>query len=145
MQPVDMMKLIYQRVFGCGHLVTDFDKCLAYVNAEYAACAPGETLLEPLGNGFSRLYLGNAREMGVSARHIARLFFLSAAPCGTKEEFLAEAEKLMQYADAAAIDALIAQSKASDFAPFSHSAIYREAYHPAYRVILTEYRGLLPQ
>ncbi len=136
MQAQDMMKLVYQRVFGCGHLVTDFDACIERLRAEYDDCITNAETLSPLGNGFARLHICNARRMGVSPWLIARLFYLCAErKTGTPEEFLAEAEYLKTYADPSEIDALIAESKANSFAPFSHSQAYHDAYHPAYRVV----------
>lgn len=141
----DYMKLAYQRAFGCGHFVSDVDACRARLEAEYMDATPGAALFEPLGGGFSRLYLGNAREMGVSPRLLARLFFVSAArrPDG-REAFSRSVEQLKPYADAAEIDRLLAEAIRSNFAPFSHSARYRAAYHTAYRVVSADYERLLP-
>lgn len=142
----DAMKLMYQRAFGCGHFVTDFDACLSRLRDEYADCAPGASLFEPLGNGFARLYLGNARETGVSPWLAARLFFLSAkrGQNGAEERFLSEAEQAKAFFDPKEIDALIAEAVGNNFAPFSHTEAYRLTYRPAYRVVSSAFERALP-
>ncbi len=141
----DALKLLYQRAFGCGHFVTDFDACFARVRDESAVCAEAATLLEPIGNGYSRLYLGSARQAGISPWLVARLFFLSAERGrGSAETLLREAELAKRHFHGKEIDALIAEAVDSDFAPFSHTDAYRRAYRPAYRVILSKFGRILP-
>lgn len=145
MQAQDALKLLYQRAFGCGHMVTDFEDCLSRLRDEYLSCTSGGALFEPLGNGYSRLYLGNAREESISPWLIARLFYLTAGKeTGTREGFLRAAENCRTYFDAHEIDALIKAAISNNYVPFSHSQTYRDAYHPAYRVVLSEYERLMP-
>ena len=144
-EPRDMMKLLYQREFGCGHMVVDEARCLAMLTSEYGAAARGETLLEDIGGGYARLYLGNARDEHYAPELLSRVFFLSAQQKGGDgAHFLACADALKDYFDPAAVDVLKREALDSGFAPFSHSEKYRAAYRPAYRVILSAYGALLP-
>lgn len=144
-EPQDLMKLLYQREFGCGHMVSDEARCLKMLEAEYQTAARGETLLEDIGGGYSRLYLGSARDAGYAPGLLSRVFFLSAQKkSGDGARFLALADALKNHFDPGAVDALKQEAAASGFAPFSHSETYRAAYRPAYRVILTAYGALLP-
>ena len=145
MQTLDLFKLIYQNEFGSGHLVHDPVHCRERLLSEYRACTAGAQLLEPIGNGYSRLYLGNARTEGYDPGLLADVFLASAhRQDGDAQQFLQKAQSLKAYEDAGEVDQWICWATQNRFAPFSHSEAYRQAYQPAYRVVLDALACMLP-
>ena len=137
MQATDCAKLIYQSAFAGGHLVSSPEYALNRLKSEWNASAPGRyvPLLEPVGNGVSRLYIEPARRMGLRPETVNALF-VQTSVCFEKNAALFEHE----MAEAAAmadegllpfsgddLRALAESCRKTDFAPFSHSAVYREA------------------
>lgn len=144
MQPTDAVKLIYQNTFGGGHLIRDEASCLNYLRREYAATIPdpGMALTEDIGNGILRVNL--AALPPEELEHLGSAFLRSAAAhTGTPERFL-EMLAVLRSVTAEGhfsfglteLNAYLAEYERAGFPPVSHSAVYREAYHPAYRVVL---------
>ena len=76
----DILKLLYQHSFGGGHLIRNREEMTARLREEYLAARPveGLPLFEPLGGGWARLNLAPARQAGLSAGLIGRMFWASA-------------------------------------------------------------------
>lgn len=154
LQPTDLLKLLFQRNFGCGHLVPNENDVLARLKQEWAAVTPDDTqpLTEPLGRGFARLHLASAKAQGISPQLIARLFYLSAqAPTEDTTTMDAELTLAVRLCEAGSLPLSAQQLRAElkiwndqGRAPFSHSAAYHAAYHPAYRVVRAAYAAVLP-
>ena len=143
METHDLFKLIYQNELGCGHMVDDEADCTARLVEEFRECHTGYELLEPIGNGYRRLYLGNARSGQYDPALLAKVFILSAKRRdGCAARFIQKAECLTAFAPKSEVDVCIQWAKRNDYAPFSHSQTYRDAYHPAYRVV-TDRLGML--
>ena len=145
MQAIDCAKLIYQAAFAGGHLIPSPEYALNRLKSEWDASAHGRyvPLLEPVGNGLMRLYIAPARRMGLRPETVNALF-VQTSVCFEKNASLFERE----MAEAAAmadecllpfsggeLRALAESCLKTDFAPFSHSAVYRAAYAPAYRLV----------
>ena len=144
MQPTDAVKLSYQNEFGGGHLIRDEEACLAYLRREYTATEknPAAALQEDIGNGIQRVYLaavaeGDLEELG------QRFLRSAAAHHGSLDRFLeklAILEALTRQGafsfDADALAAYLQDYAAQGYPPVSHSEVYRQAYRPAYRVVL---------
>ncbi len=154
MQTTDFAKLLYQGAFGGGHLIADASAALARLEEEMTSLpegVPDKPLLEPVGGGLCRLYLGPARRMGLRAETICGLFVETSVSfakqpsqfeCGMRElEALCREGALNANADEAA--ALYCACRDSGFPPFSHSEFYREAYAPAYRLVSDRLCGFL--
>ena len=64
MEPTDAVKLIYQNVFGGGHLIKDPAACRCALQHEYESLRqdPYAPLLETIGNGMVRVML-NAMDL----------------------------------------------------------------------------------
>jgi len=156
LQTQDLVKALYQREFGCGHMITDPARGLRWLKDELSACrtqpASGkQALIEPLG-AFCRIHLSALDEAGLSAETLFRLFELSAeTPCGSMEAFRAQLTELEALIDSGALPVSKADAEAF-LAPYiesgcpatHHSPAFRGAYHPAYRVIRAEYAKYLP-
>ena len=154
-QTQDLVKALYQREFGCGHLIADPARGLAWLKEEHAACRAAARdavpLAEPLG-GFCRVHIGALDACGLSCETLFRLFHLSAAsPCGSMEAFRAQLDALTSLIAGGQLPLSIADSQAfltpyiaSGCPATHHSPAFSGAYHPAYRVIRADYARYLP-
>ena len=144
MQPCDAVKLIYQNEFGGGHLIRDEQACLNYLRREYADLEkdPTAPMYEDIGNGIVRVNLGAVREEALE--QLGQDFIASAAKHkGTLDSFLNKLGVLHKLTTAGvfsfdldALNAYLSEYKAAGYPAVSHSPEYRQAYNPAYRVIL---------
>ena len=144
MQPRDAVKLIYQNEFGGGHLIRDEQACLNYLRREYADLEKDPTvpLYEDIGNGIIRVNLAAVKPEDLE--QLGRAFIDSAAKHkGTMDRFLNKLEVLQKLAnegvfnfDTNALSSYLTEYKAAGYPAVSHSPEYRQAYNPAYRVIL---------
>ena len=144
MQPRDAVKLIYQNEFGGGHLVRDEEAYLNYLRREYATLEkdPTAPLYEDIGNGIIRVNLAALREEDLE--QLGKAFIDSAAKHkGTLDSFLNKLEVLQTLTsegvfafDLDALNAYLSEYKAAGYLAVSHSPEYRQAYKPAYRIIL---------
>ena len=149
----DAVKLVYQRRFGGGHLITDPKTSLRRLQNEMESCAEQDTgyaeLLEDIGRGLVRIHLLKAERMGIPAQRIHEAFVQSALEVqkdqGSTEAFRADLLCLQTLAcsDASPFPFSVQEMKmflslyeASGFPMVSHSDAFRKAYKPAYRVIL---------
>lgn len=148
MQPCDAVKLIYQNEFGGGHLIADPASCLDYLRREYAATLKSTEQMrcEQIGNGILRVHLAALPEEELEA--LGQAFLRSAAEHkGSMDAFLDKLELLRQLTgeglfsfDLPALDAYLSEYKKAGCPAVSHSAQYRAAYHPAYRIIKVDNR-----
>ncbi len=144
MQSTDAVKLIYQNEFGGSHLIRDEEACMRYLKQEHAATEfdPNTPKYEDIGNGIVRVYLA-----AVKAEELEQLgsdFIRSASEHrGTRESFLHKltilkkltAEGIFSF-DTAQLNTYLSAYEQAGFPPVSHSDCYRNAYHPAYRIVL---------
>lgn len=148
MEPGDVVKLIYQNEFGGGHLIRDPQSCLAYLRREWGETPkdPGCPLWEPIGGGIVRVHLAALTETG----WLEDAFLQSSRECrGDMASFLGKlalvrdltGEGLFRFSSGE-LERCLVRYQAMGCPPVSHSESYRNAYHPAYRVILEKY---LPQ
>lgn len=155
MQPIDYAKLIYQAAFAGGHLIPSPEYALNRLRSEWNSTADTRKLtplIEPIGNGISRLYIAPARRMGLRPETVNALF-VQTSVCFKKNPALFEDEmaKAAALADAALLPVsgdelrrLAHECRQCGYAPFSHSADYRAHYEPAYRLILDQSLLYLP-
>jgi hypothetical protein len=144
-EPTDLLKLVYQSAFGAGHLITDLARVTRYIEEEMQTAEPTGNLLEPIGGGYARLYLGAARQAGLSAEEIASRFFRASEKVPDPRRFetlLSELFALSRqgafcFTAEALSDAVFAW-EAAGRPLFRHSERYRRAYAPAYRLTLEE-------
>ena len=146
----DLRKALYQSTFGCGHLVDDPSAAADWIRRE-AEHAPDCREMEPLDGPWCLVPLGILSE-GLTPETLAAAFAQSAAVPGEDipalEDRLAELMGLIREGtlpfDPAAAAAEIAAWRAAGFPACHHSEDYRNAYHPAYRVLHKHYAHLLP-
>lgn len=158
MQPCDAVKLIYQNEFGGRHLTVDEAACEASIISEMAVLTVCEDLhvsdklAEAIGNGLVRLNLANAILAGISPEHIHKMLWASAQKAsGSKASFESKLGLLEAMAcenrfgfTAEALRSYLEEYQAKGYPQVHHSAEYRAAYEPAYRLIDVRYLRLLP-
>ena len=144
MTPQDAVKLLYQSAFGPGHLIADPAYAQRRLEEEYTAVPAGDgPLLEDIGGGFARLYLPAAKGQNLPVSAIfARFSAASTAECGGMPAFAAGLILLEGLArqgaapfSAEALSQYLAPYRAQGCPMVSHSEVYRQHYHPAYRVV----------
>lgn len=128
----DIVKLMFQNEFGCGHFVKDEKASLSLIEDEYINRKPASTLFEDIGNGYVRMYLSALDDDSFDAEIINRLFILSANYSSGTAKSLKEKLSLLDESD------YIREYISKGCPMVSHSESYRKAYSPAYRVIRKE-------
>ena len=150
MEPVDAVKLVYQSAFGCGHLLSG--DCAQRVEEELAhVAACGDVpALTPIGGGLGRLSLAAPAVRELPPERIAGMMRVTMAqPLGGEAAMAAGLEALRELARAGeapfspeSLEAFLAGW--DGHTPVSHSAAYRAAYAPAYRVVREDLGTLVP-
>ena len=148
----DLFKFIFQSAFGCEHLVSAEEKAIAYIAHEYAGMTEESPIaVDSLDGNYSRVHL-SCLSRGLTPETLGKLFCRSAK---TEENGnVALQEKIKAATDLIAEDMLpfsandfknaLDQWKAAGYPPVHHSKAFRQAYHPAYRVISNDYVEILP-
>ena len=144
MQLQDCVKLLYQCHFGCGHFLTDPAQTLLRLQNEYETCRPiAGPLLEPVGPNYCRLYLSALDTSKLSLETLGSLFtYSSQQPVSSKAVFEADLALLGEMIRQREVpfqqsdwEAFLSHYRAKSYPAVSHSDTYRNAYHPAYRVL----------
>jgi cytidylate kinase/thiamine transporter ThiT len=147
-QSIDILKAIYQNEFGAGHMISDPAVCLKMIEDETAELEKKGDIkigdyVEHLGNGLARLHLRAILQTGISAQTFAKVFMLTAVrPRGNRDNFLRKVrmleklcrDKALSFSEES-IAAAVSMWDAGGGGLFRHSDIFRENYHPAYRVV----------
>ena len=151
----DLVKALYQREFGCGHLIADPDCGLAWLKEELLSCQAPDggqpPLVEPLGDMFCRVHLQAAKSSGLSAGTLFRLFALSAEKnTGSMEAFEHQLTALYTMITSGKLplpphqaQQFLSEYRHAGCPATHHSAAFRRAYRPAYRVIRADYARFL--
>lgn len=146
MQPTDAVKLIYQNVFGGGHLIRDPASCRIALQREYEN-TPQEhyaPLLESIGNGLVRVMLNAIDCNDYSIQQLVDDFIRSSeVHIGNMNGFLIKLDVLRKVTDSGVfnftseeLEAYLEEYKEAGYPMVSHSEQYRQAYNPAYRIVL---------
>lgn len=110
-EPTDLYKLVFQDLYGPGHLLTDSTAALRYINAELSNMdsVSGIPLYEYTlcDSHFVRVNLSLVQDGTITAEQLADAMVRSAEGLPTPDH---------KYV-------------------VSHSAAFREAYHPHYRIV----------
>ncbi len=149
----DVYKFVHQSVFGPAHAVPSRAEARRYLDEELAALPPGpagEPMFDALDDdqSLARLNLRPYVSAGGDVERLLDAFVATAArvhgDAAVMRRRLAAAAAVLRALGRAEtarqLDALAADRAAGDYAAGHHSAVYRDTYHPAYRVVL---RGLL--
>ena len=143
----DAVKLIYQNEFGCDPLLAEFGET---PDALAQACRHGRRgskLFDKIGNGFYRIHLKNAWELGADARTLLAMSKATAQKSyGNAERFSQKLDCLAQLCRERALpfshgscELYLLNYRAAGCPPVRHSAAYTASYTPSYRIISSEY------
>ena len=157
MEIQDAVKLAFQSAFGCGHLLSAREACADFVRREMAQVAEKADMpaFTPIGGCLCRLNLASPVVRTLSPERIADLMMVSDERVRMRtdtherfEESLAQLDQLAQNGETPFssdnLQAYLTSDRAQGCPPVSHSEAYRQAYQPAYRVILTDLAVLVP-
>ncbi len=147
LQPIDLIKLLYQNEFGGGHMIADAAQSLSFIKQEYALVPHGATEpFEALGNGMLRVYLTGIDINNYSLEQLNHDFVLSASMhTGSMTTFHQTLEWLIS--EEFALQCPFSGNDLKDYIytyqkqgcqMVSHSPVYKDAYHPAYRVVMED-------
>lgn len=142
MEPQDVVKLYFQAMLGCGHLLADEDTVARRIEQEEENLRPStiEPLTEPLGPYYVRLNLRRAMAAGLPPLWIARMMKCTTSQPYTREDV---AQTIARLDDPAALQSAQHLLEDPGWLP-SHSPAYHAAYEPAYRVIGRSCARILP-
>ena len=149
MEPRDAVKLIYQNEFGGGHMIRDESACLDFLRHEYESVkqCPDLPILEEIGSEIVRVNLAALDRHGYPLVSVGTAFLLSAAVHqGNLDSFLHKLSTLKELTEEGKmpfspkdLETYLESYAAAGYPAVSHSETYRNAYHPAYRVIRKEF------
>jgi len=146
MEPADVLKLLLQGAMGPAHAAPDRESARGRLLAELRDAGPGprEPLVDPVSHrdGIARVHLRPWRDAGLDPLLLLEAFLATAEAFrgspGAMETDCLEAERILHRAGlpmAEAFSTLLGEARTLGFPPSSHSAAFREAYRPAYRVV----------
>ena len=132
----DVVKFVFQGMLGVGHLISSLNDAQQRLAAEMDPLEPDEhePLFETISTDWVRLNLRPAKAQGISPKQVAQQLCLSA------ELVPSLFSRQDVYSFCVGLDGSAEMKAAAEnildagYLP-SHSARYREAYHPAYRVM----------
>ena len=156
-QPRDMVKQCYQAAFGAEHLLLDIDAAKAYFDTEFSSVPIPEIdvpICEAISNDFSRVNLGAWKSADLPCGWLFSMF-RHTATSGAAANAHAAFQLHLQHAEQLAASgqtpfsladwrAYIADYDSNNPRPVHHSAAYREAERPAYRVVAMRLARLIP-
>jgi hypothetical protein len=144
----DAIKFLYQSYMGGGHLIQDEAHAQARLEEEWTKTPASRSvpLWEPLGEHFCRLHFSACKVHGLSSKTVYRLFLLTAQETTPDPSALDQSLALLDRLPFPneEIERTRSQYRASGCPMVGHSAAYRNAYSPAYRIIAQRYLPLLP-
>ncbi len=158
-QPQDIIKQCYQAAYGAEHLLSDLSRAHAYLEQEFSCvtASPEIPLYERISPQVCRVNLAAWKQRALPLAWLFRMFAASASVSADRDRAM---QQFSAYLDTA--DALIQKNrlpvsfsievwtnalstyKNSGMTAVHHSAPYRQAEHPAYRILRYEYVRLLP-
>lgn len=149
MRPCDAVKLVFQSVYGGGHLCADRDECLRRIREEWERTDADENvpLTVSLGGDAVRFDFRSSLRDAFTPEQVFCAFVSSfEAEWGSEDDFEKGLGVLLDCAGEGVfgfsrieLEEYIAEYRAAGCPPVSHSVAYRETYRPAYRVMKAEY------
>jgi hypothetical protein len=147
MEPVDLYKLLFQAVMGPAHAMADHGAARVWLLSELERPGPGpeEPLLDPIAGagGITRVHLRPWLAAGLDPDLLLEAFvrtsetFLGSVP--QLEAACLEAAAFLHGEHAApaaeGFERMVPSLREHSFPALHHSAAYRVAYRPAYRVV----------
>ena len=148
MEICDAIKLIFQAEFGGGYSVKDEYNCMKKIEdlgSNLSIKQLTDPYFEDIGGGYSRM---NMSVLGALPVEVYGKMFMASTKDnrGTEKGFETRLNILRKLCDegitsftADALNKYLAEYRKDGIRPVSHSKIYTEEYHPAYRVVKNEF------
>ena len=148
MEICDAIKLIYQAEFGGGYSVKDEYNCMKKIEdlgSNLSIQQLTDPYYEDIGGGYSRM---NMSVLGALPVEVYGKMFMASTKDnrGTERGFETRINILRRICDegvtsfsADALNRYMEEYRKDGVRPVSHSEIYTETYHPAYRVVRNEF------
>ena len=138
----DVVKFVFQGMFGVGHLISSHQQTLEYIVSEMNSVEADERepLTERLSPFWFRLNLRAAKAQGMNPASIEMMTYESAKyrPADfTRQDVYDFCLKLEEF-DREKMRLAAEKILDENWLP-SHSESYRNAYHPAYRVVYKDF------
>lgn len=152
MEAADGVKLLYQSVFGPGHMIPDEAACQARLESERASVPAADLPCEEIGGDLVRLPLSTVNALGLSSLDVTRMFSYTASRFkGDMDIFLAALALLEKMTEAGempfspeSLSLYLTAYRSAGCPAVSHSETFRSAYAPHYRVIDKAFVRVLP-
>ena len=153
MQAQDMIKLCYQAAHGAEHLLSDLDAAKTYLEKEYDAVeAEDIALYEVISDQICRVNLAAWKARKLPIEWLFYMFVSSAlvneGAASKFTEYLNVADDLVKQSNVGIAisdwQEYLSEYKEKGMPAVHHSAVYREAERPAYRIVKTGFVRLLP-
>jgi hypothetical protein len=154
LRPRDTVKLCYQAAFGAEHLLEDAPAAREFFMEEFARVEAREApLCEDASPALCRADISAWKAKGLPPEWLFRAFVLTASPPaeGAERVFLHYLDEAQALADAGALPfsgeefhAFTADYLTGGIGPVHHSAEYRAAERPAYRLVKKSAARLFP-
>ena len=144
----DLLKAVYQSVFGCGHFVYDEEKCRELLEKELETLSVfSKVKTEDLGR-YSRVHLSALNELGISSDTLLKLFIRSAEKEDKNGEYIEKIKELpeicKEHFDKETFCRIIEEHIKKGCPSLHHSDRFRKEYSPAYRIISSEFADMIP-
>ena len=144
MEPRDFAKLAYQSEFGPAHMVQSPDKALAALLAERKEAGAEAVPPEPIGGGLCRFHITRALSTLWELPLIGRMFVRTMARRSGTAAGLAEKLERLAALPVPGMAEYLEDWRREGCPPVRHSAAFRSAYHPHYRVLRLDCARFLP-
>ena len=146
MQLQDCAKLAYQNALGPAHAAPDRERFFKELLTDFGAVpVSGKPQpLEQIGNGLCRFHLVGTDDLPMAVPLLTELFFLTAERRWGTRRNLEQNLTVLEALDMPQMADWLAEYRRRGCPPVHHTRIYREAYHPRYRLLATAYGGFFP-
>ena len=138
MQAEDTVKFVFQAMLGVGHLLSDRESVTRSVALEMSSLTadPAEPLFDILSPAWCRLNLRRAMAEDIPPAVIAGMMLASVHDLPfTRQDVQACCRRIAGSGEFPLTDEALTDMIPDGHWLPSHSQAYREAYHPAYRVV----------
>ena len=158
-QPLDIIKQCYQAAYGAEHLLADMDRARNYMEREYTSVTPDAKtpLYEAISPQVCRVNLAAWKQRNLPLEWLFRMFAATASISVDRQQathqflsYLDTADTLIQSFrlpiafSATQWTETLSTYKQSEMTAVHHSDAYRQAEHPAYRILRRDFVRLLP-
>ena len=148
LQPMDMIKFLYQSTFGAEHLLKETDYAKRMFDEEWEQTpANNQPLTEPLFQGYVRVNIGACKFQNLDKNVVWTAFWKTATVRSGKDDtyfwkltdWVTEAFEQLPFAFSKdEWTDTVQEYMNNGVVAVHHSQMYRTLYQPAYRVIQQE-------